>query len=113
MATFLQYALSIKGCLIIFIIVLFIINIINWYKSIFTINKEAFSKNMYMKVMSYNIDFIEKNNTWNLVKLLNKRKCMRSKWLYKSKYKSKCKIERYKARILAKGFIKWYGIDCK
>jgi hypothetical protein len=44
------------------------------------------------------------NKTWKLVPLLPGRSTMKCKWVYKIKYKSNGEIEKYKVRLVAKGF---------
>ncbi|GJW72033.1 ribonuclease H-like domain-containing protein [Tanacetum coccineum] len=50
------------------------------------------------------------NVTWELVELPAGRKPIGSKWVFKVKYKSTRDIERYKTRVVAKGFNKKEGI---
>ena len=45
-----------------------------------------------------------RNNTWSLVDLLAGRKVTRCKWVFKVKENSDDSINKYKARIIAKGF---------
>uniref|UniRef100_A0AAV1UQ06 Integrase catalytic domain-containing protein n=1 Tax=Peronospora matthiolae TaxID=2874970 RepID=A0AAV1UQ06_9STRA len=52
-----------------------------------------------------------KNNTWELVPLPSDRKAISSKWVFKVKETVDGLIERYKARLLAKGFLQKYGVD--
>ena len=52
-----------------------------------------------------------KNDTWKLVELPNGRKPIGCKWVFKVKYGSDGKIERFKGRLVAKGYAQQYGID--
>jgi len=61
--------------------------------------------------MNDEIDAIKENNTWTLTSLPKDRKAIGSKWVYKIKRDSNGKIDRYKARIVAKGYSQVEGID--
>ena len=52
-----------------------------------------------------------KNDTWELTKLPEGRKPMRSKGVFKVNYRSDRTVERFKGRLVAKGFTQIYGID--
>ena len=54
--------------------------------------------------------FIE-NNTWSLVPRVDGKQPIGCKWIYKIKRNTDGSIARYKARIVAKGYAKKYGID--
>ena len=47
---------------------------------------------------------LEKNDTWTLVKLPEGRKVVDNKWVFKPKRSSDGEVDRYKARLLARGF---------
>ena len=53
---------------------------------------------------------IEKNNTWELVERTNK-KPIDVKWIYKVKQRPNGEIAKYKARLVAIGFLQQPGID--
>jgi hypothetical protein len=51
------------------------------------------------------------NDVWDLVEIPDGAKRVGCKWVYKIKYDSKGKIERFKVRLVAKGFTQTEGID--
>jgi hypothetical protein len=52
-----------------------------------------------------------KNQTWDLVPLPSRRKLVISIWLYRTKSAVDRQINRYKSRLIAKGFQQVHGID--
>ena len=54
--------------------------------------------------MKEEMDSLFENKTWELVKLPKGRKTLQNKWVYKSKHQGEGKKERYKARLVVKGF---------
>jgi len=61
--------------------------------------------------MKEEMDSLEKNKTWELVKLPKDRKTVGCKWVFKLKKGVDGKVERYKARLVAKGYSQMEGID--
>jgi Reverse transcriptase (RNA-dependent DNA polymerase) len=51
------------------------------------------------------------NKTWNIVPLPAGKRAIGSRWVFKIKKKSDGSIERYKGRLVAKGFLQKEGID--
>jgi hypothetical protein len=51
------------------------------------------------------------NNTWTLVSLPAGRKPVSCKWVFKIKQGANGEVERYKARLVARGFTQTYGVD--
>ncbi|CAI7907218.1 unnamed protein product [Closterium sp. NIES-53] len=58
----------------------------------------------WKKAMEIKLKSIEENDTWELVELPEGRKAITSKWLFKIKSAADGKIERYKSRLVAKGY---------
>ncbi len=61
--------------------------------------------------MQQEMNSILKNNTWTLQLLLDGKKPISSKWVYKKKYNTKGQVEKLKARIVARGFEQLHGLD--
>ncbi len=51
------------------------------------------------------------NETWDLVELPKDRKAIGSRWVFKVKHQSDGRVERYKCRLVAKGYSQKYGVD--
>ncbi|CAI7805306.1 unnamed protein product [Closterium sp. NIES-53] len=67
----------------------------------------------WKKVMESELKSIEENGTWELVELPEGRKAITSKWLFKIKSDVDGKIERYKSRLVAKGYQQKEKVDYK
>ncbi|MCO5547509.1 hypothetical protein L7F22_000959 [Adiantum nelumboides] len=61
--------------------------------------------------MDKEIVALDVNQTWELVPLPEGKKAIGCKWVYKVKHNTDGTIERYKARVVAKGYAQTYGID--
>lgn len=61
--------------------------------------------------MDSEIKSIEKNGTWILTDLPTGAKKIEVKWVYKTKLNEHGEIEKYKAHLVAKGYVQEYGID--
>ena len=51
------------------------------------------------------------NNTWEVKELPVGRKLIGSKWIFEVKYDNDGTVERFKGRLVAKGFTQEYGVD--
>ncbi|CAM8927895.1 unnamed protein product [Rhodiola kirilowii] len=61
--------------------------------------------------MNKEIKALEQNNTWSLTPLPSQAHAIDCKWIFKVKYNSDGTVERYKARVVAKGYTQVEGID--
>ena len=71
----------------------------------------AMKEEVWRRAMKEEIEAIEKNSTWELVKLPEKCKSIGVKWIYKIRGDNYGEIIRYKARLVAKGFSQVRGVD--
>ncbi|CAL5420691.1 unnamed protein product [Camellia sinensis] len=73
--------------------------------------KNAVQDPKWQQAMDEEIHAIEKNNTWELTNIPKGHKSIDVKWVYKTKLNAQSKIEKYKARLIAKGYKQHLGID--
>ncbi|OMO99220.1 hypothetical protein CCACVL1_03887 [Corchorus capsularis] len=73
--------------------------------------EEAVKEAKWQKAMAEEIKAIEKNNTWELVDLPEGEKAIGVKWVYKTKVKPNGEVDKYKARLVVKGYKQEYGVD--
>jgi len=57
------------------------------------------------------MDALDTNVTWELVILPKDKKAIGCKWVYKVKHNANGSMNRYKTRLVAKGYAQTYGID--
>jgi hypothetical protein len=65
----------------------------------------------WRKAMEEEIKALNENQTWDLVPRPNGVKPISCKWVYKVKTRPDGSIERYKARLVPRGFSQQYGLD--
>ena len=66
---------------------------------------------LWAKACDEEINSLYGNNTWELVPLPPGRKAVGCKWVFKVKKHADGSIERYRARVVAKGFSQCPGVD--
>ncbi|GKV49000.1 hypothetical protein SLEP1_g55774 [Rubroshorea leprosula] len=72
---------------------------------------QAIKHEKWREAMRNDITALEKNGTWT-IELLPPGKCaIDSKWIHKVKFKLDGIVERYKAKLVAKGFTQIEGLD--
>ena len=54
---------------------------------------------------------LKKNGTWEILESLSEKHIVGCKWIFTVKYKADGSIDKFKARLIAKGFTQSYGID--
>lgn len=73
--------------------------------------QEAFKIPAWKQAVMEEIKALESNGTWILTELPQGKKPVGCKWIFTVKYKADGSIERFIARLVAKGFTQSYGID--
>ncbi|KAG7599434.1 Integrase catalytic core [Arabidopsis suecica] len=73
--------------------------------------EEAQEDEKWTNAVNDEVGAMEKNHTWDITDLPSNKKCVSSKWVFTIKYQSNGEIERYKARLVARGFTQTYGED--
>ena len=63
------------------------------------------------KAMEEEFQALQKNKTWHLVPSHRHKNLIYCKWVFRINRKSDGTIDRYKARLVVKGFKQRYGID--
>ncbi|EOY13666.1 Uncharacterized protein TCM_032303 [Theobroma cacao] len=82
---------------------------------VFVIEPSSFAEvavdEKWKQVMEVEMSMIRKNQTWILVKKPDKQKVIGVKWVYRTKLNSDGFVNKYKARLVVKGFSQVYGVD--
>lgn len=76
-----------------------------------TCYSEVASQVEWIDAMNKEVQSIEKNQTWQLVKLPPGQKAIGLKWVFKLKKNSEGEVIKHKARLVAKGYVQREGID--
>nr|GEY45532.1 putative zinc finger, CCHC-type [Tanacetum cinerariifolium] len=67
----------------------------------------------WKEAMEDELNSMSKNHIWKLAELLMGAKPVRCKWVYKTKLDPNENVERYKTRLVAKGYTQKEGVDYK
>ena len=73
--------------------------------------KTEMKEEVWRRAMIEELEAIERDFTWELVKLPKKCKSIGVKWIYKIKRENSGEITRYKAQLVVKGFSQVRGVD--
>jgi Reverse transcriptase (RNA-dependent DNA polymerase) len=65
----------------------------------------------WKKAMFEEIRALLKNDTWDMVPRPSKKNIMGCKWVYSVKHTPEGKVDRFNARLVAKGHTQTYGVD--
>ena len=75
--------------------------------------EETFQYPHCKKAMDEEMQALSKNQTLEVVNLKKGIKPVGCRWVFMVKYYSNGAIQRYKSRLVAKGYIQTYGVDYK
>ncbi|GMI96958.1 hypothetical protein HRI_003365100 [Hibiscus trionum] len=73
--------------------------------------EEALKSTKWRQAVLEEIKALEDNGTWEISKLPTGKKTVGCKWIFTTKFKPDGSIDRYKARLVARGFTQTYGLD--
>nr|KYP76050.1 hypothetical protein KK1_020270 [Cajanus cajan] len=73
--------------------------------------KQASQHDCWRQATMTELQALERNQTWTLMKLPPGKHTIGCKWVYRIKHKANGSIERYNARLVAKGFTQQEGVD--
>ena len=72
---------------------------------------EALSNENWRQAMNIEMEALKKNKTWELVDLFMGKRLVGCKWVYIVKYRADGTLEKYKTRLVAKGYVQTYNMD--
>lgn len=72
---------------------------------------ESHEKAEWLKAMETEMTSLQSNNTWILVNHPKDRKLISCKWVYKKKINADGSLDKYKSRLVARGYTQEKGID--
>ena len=74
---------------------------------------QSSNSHKWIDSMKDEMKLMEDNGVWDLIELPKGSKPIGCKWIFKTKRDSNGNVERYKARLVTKGFTQKEGIDYK
>jgi hypothetical protein len=69
------------------------------------------TRKIWKDTMMKEIESLHKNEMWDLVKLPSGRKHVGSKWVFKKNMNATGQVEKFKARLVVKGYSQVEGVD--
>ena len=72
--------------------------------------QEALSEPQWTQAIKEEVETLLNNNTWTIVPLPEGKKAVGWKWVFSIKHKADGTVERYKARLVSKGYTQTYGV---
>ena len=72
---------------------------------------KAIINQKWISTMKEELKMIEKNPTWELMDKLKHKKSIEVKWVYKTKLNPDGSINKYKARLVIKGYAQMFEVD--
>jgi hypothetical protein len=73
--------------------------------------EEAATDQKWLDAMKEELKMIEKNQTWELVDRPQHKKAIGVKWIFRTKMNSDGSMNKYKARLVVKGYAQMFGVD--
>ncbi|CAJ2639700.1 unnamed protein product [Trifolium pratense] len=73
--------------------------------------EEALKDPKWKNAMEEEMSMIQKNKTWELVDKPEDRNIIGVKWVFRTKLNADCSINKYKARLVVKGYAQIFGVD--
>ena len=73
--------------------------------------EEAAVNPAWQQAMTQEFEALHTNHTWDLVSLPSGKKAIGCRWVYKVKHKADGTVERFKSRLVVKGYTQEAGID--
>ena len=64
-----------------------------------------------MEAVKSELESIEENKVWTVVKRPNDKSVIQTRWIFKIKRNANNESEKYKARLVAKGYCQECGIE--
>ena len=73
--------------------------------------EEVVKSEKWRNAMMKEMESIEKNMDWELTDLPKGVNSIGVKWIFKTKFKETGAIDKFKVRLVAKGYVQQYGVD--
>ena len=74
-------------------------------------HEETLKESKWKDAMKEELFMIEKNKTWELVDRPQERKVIGVKWVFRTKLNADGSVNKYKARLVVKGYAQIFGVD--